>query len=620
MVAGTGLEKAEDLLHRLAIETGDGKRSDWHNNNSTVAQRAYVIDLTDLQDPPAQIFQTLFKYNQQSQKPPLVAVPVAGWKTEEDGKAESCSCVSTSRRKERLVEVYAQSFTLSPMNSAKSADLILRIAKATQIMEVFKTEEDIFFRVSAGVRITDADAYLQKKGFALPPNMPTLHVASLVGAAANGCYGPARDYGPMTTNIVEMKVIDALGQPMTLSEKENTKIFRVLRDCHLGAGFYVSEITLKNIEPKFRMQRHHVQYLDVAEVKKEMLSENRLKEEHFVAMFIPVDILSTGEHNPRLRITTMNRTDKSPTKETKCRNLQDLSDYISLITTETGEPLIDSIVHHKDLRQFFPLVLKAAAEETWGNKKETFEIGWSANILHLLRTYTELPICDINWLIQVGSANEARDVLVELLEMTEKLLQDFAEKDQYPLLNAFSRYLKGIYYHEGEGGVTPTAIDKQDQSILSFEYITFTPLVDTMAFKTLVNGVIKFLKDKGLKFHYHPGKNWPEQVSTLPQIFADKVDKKKLRNFKDAIYLLHGGKDKIAFSPFLTPQKKEFIGFSSTTGKLLEKKASGEAAKETIVAESVSQIQKQHALQRLILLAQEKDNQEIAEKAKALLK
>jgi hypothetical protein len=478
----------EKFLVNLLVEHGTTEKNTWSNNNSTLHHWTHILDLEDIKNTPSKIFASIFFYNQVSGRSPIIAVPVAGWRTEiEDERCSCLSIFSRRTREDRLVAEYAKSFSLSSFTTAKNADLILRISKAAQRMEVFTEGNERLFRVTAGVRITDADAYLHKLGLALPPNMPTLHVASLVGAAANGCYGPGRDYGPMTTNIVQMKVINAFGKEIVLSQTENSDLFRVLRDCHMGSAGFVSEITLKNIETKFLMRRHNTLYKDVLDFETKMHHANRLNNEHFMIMYIPVDIEKKDDNYPRIRVTTFERTHEAPRKETKCREHENLTDYLNLMTTEAGEPLIDLVTKSEILHPFLPFILKTAALKTYGVDEETVEVDWSASIAHVFKTYTDLPICDINWLIQVNSADEARHLLTSLLHLIEDHLKVFAGRGEYPLFNAFARYLKGVYYPEGEGGVTPTATDQPHQSILSFELISYSPLAETKAFKFLVS-------------------------------------------------------------------------------------------------------------------------------------
>lgn len=597
--------KGSNEEHLLKNLTNNAVRKEWHNNNSTLEQRAYIIDLKDIDKAPAKIINQLYQHNRQNGNQPLVAVPVAGW----DVPPVSFSlftCFSQKQMEQRLIEEYAQSFSLSPFTTAKNADLILRIAASAQKM-VLKGNQ---LTVTPGVRITDADAFLAKKGFALPFNMPTLHVASLVGAAANGCYGPGRDFGPMTSNIVKMKIINALGEKMTLSAKENPDLFGILRDCHMGVCF-VRKITFGNIQPQTLLKRRNVLFQDVQAFSKKAQEKNPLSDEHFILMYIPVDIDKTENHTPRIRVTTFKKADPSEKRDGGCCDNNDLCTYLNLMETEAGEPLIELIASSENLQKYFPIVLKAAALKTYGLHADVTEIDWSPAIAHVFSTYTDLPIDDYNWLIQVNSADEARDLLTALLQLTETHLKEFAKTEHYPLFNAFARYLKGIHYPNGEGGVAATAIDQPHRSILSFELLSYSPLANTPAFKQLVDEVVKYLNLKGYKFKYHPGKTMPENIKSLTQTFVDAIDVRKLNNYQDAVFKLHGGKQNIPFSPFLTPQKRKFIGLN----------VEGENTQENHVVSRVSpgkctKTQEQAALRKIIQLAEEHHDDKVAAHAK----
>jgi hypothetical protein len=567
-----------------------GEKSLWSNNNGTLSQYAWIVDLKDA-DNAQKIIQKLFEHNQKGNS--LVAVPVAGWDVKSAPWYFSLiTCCSTLSREHRLTREYAKSCSLSPFSTGENADIILRVGEKGQKMKVFEKAGQMLFKASAGVRITDAENYLLKKGLTFRPNVPTLHVASLVGAAANGSYGPGRDYGPLSTNIVEMKVITAAGKKMTLSSEQNAKLFNIFRDFHMGAGFFVKEITIGNIEPKFRMKRKNVLYLNAKKFERGMKKKGWMNKEHFIGMYLPVDIDKTDNHFPRIRVTTFERTDKEPSEETKYREERDFCDYINQIKTCAGEPLIDLISRSPRLHKYLPRILKFAAMKTYCFENKTTEIDWSHKIAHILRTCTDLPIHDINWLIQVDSPKQARILNVKLIKLTESYLKEEAKSDEHPILNAFSRYLKGVYYPKGKGGPVPTATDHPGSSIFSFEYITYCALAETDSFKNLVDKVINYLKKHHFTFTYHPGKHWPDGVDSLTQIYPDQA---RLKNFRKAVCQLHGGKDNIEFSPLLTPQKKRFIGLGPGSGRDADKKTTPNCTRQ----------EEDRALKRIKELAEE---------------
>lgn len=583
------------FIKNLVEKHGIKEKQLWQNNNGTVSHQAYIIDVKNLNQVD-DIISKIWNFNKNNPKqPPLVAVPVAGWAAP---APNAISILTDKGKKEALVHEYAKSFSLSPFTTGKNADVILRTSQEAQKVLVFENDKgERFITITSGCRITDIEQELAKRKLALRPHMTTLHVASWVGAASNGCYGPGKDYMSMTTDIVEMKVVTPTGKLLTLSAKENPQLFSVMRDCHLGAAFAVKELTIKGIEPDFLMKRTDLLLKDVTRFKDAMMFKDLLNKQHFIMHYIPVGMCNTEDHFPRFRISTFERTLEAPTEATKSltQEQQDNTDWENLVQTSLGEPLINGIVGSKDLQKYFDIVLELAARKTFGDKPEKVEIGPSAQTIHLLKTYTESPITDINWLIQVADVKTAQDLLVKLMSMIEEKLKIYAKDDKYPLLTIYARFLKGIYYPTGEGGIAPTAVDKEDESILSFELLSYPELQKTEAFKEIQNAVIKLLQDNQFKFKYHPGKTWPDNLTSLTQIFTDTIDKQKLANFQDAVIKLHEGKENISRSPFLTSQKKYFIGLGTEGAPTAEVRKLEEigAPQKNATIEKIAEVAKQ---------------------------
>lgn len=555
-----GIGERRNFLKNLMEKHGVKEKQRWQNNNGTVSQRAYIIDVKELTEIQ-KIISALWDFNiNHPEERPLVAVPVAGWEAPDFG------ILASVFEKESLVREYAQSFSLSSFTTGKNADVIIRISKEAQKMDVFKNEQgECFLRITPGCRITDIEQELAIRKLALKPHMTTLHVASWVGAASNGCYGPGKNYTSMTTDIVEMKVIAPSGKAYTLSDKENQKWFYLFRDCHMGAAFIVKELTIKNIEPDFLLKRTDLLLKDFEHFNDAMDFKDLLNKEHFIMHFIPVG-MNCKDHFPQFRISTFERTIELPTQTTKTldQKQQDNTDWENLSVTSLGEPLIDGIVGSKRLQKYFDVILDLAARKTFGDKLERIEIGPSAQTIHLLKTYTQSKITDINWLIQVPDVHTADKLLKKLMLMITEKLTFYAKEEKYPILTVYARFLKGISYPQGEGGVAATAVDNEGDLILSFELLSYPELQKTDAFKDIQMQVIKMLENQ-YKFKYHPGKTWPDNLTSLTEIFTDKIDMQRLNNFQNGVIELVGGKENLCHSTLLTPQKKHFIGLSEKT-------------------------------------------------------
>ena len=560
------------FLSQLMREYGVKKRTEWTNYNKTTGQTGYVLDLPNLTSAPADIFRRVFEHNKTCEGRPIRVVPVAGWKERSPlpNWMNSLLGIAFKRfRNIRWLREFSQSFSLSTLTTAKDADVILRVQRAAQKMELIQIDGRDCITVTPGVRITDADKFLSDRGFALPPNMPTLHVGSIVGTAANGCYGPARDHGSMTTNIAEMKMVTPLGKQLTLSEAENADLFYALKDFHMGAAGFVSELTLKNIEPNFLMQRQDVVCHDIAELR-DILETNPMEEhEHFLAMYIPVGINDGDDHAPRIRTTTFDRVTDPDAQITKKNYRSDSKEYKKYLRAELGEPFIDIVVDCEKLQKAFPSVLNLAARTTYGKEKTSEAVGWAADIAHVFSSYTDSPIHDVNWLIQTDSPADAQALLADLLELVEQKLKRFASDERHPLFNAFSRYLKGVHYEDGANhGPAPTAVEHAGQGVLSFELLTYTALASTPEFKELQEAVIEHLHANGHKYNWHPGKHFPESIHSVKELFDPDIRKRGLDTFRAAIAELHGGSDNLAYSPLLPPEKRAFLYGENSQGSV----------------------------------------------------
>lgn len=598
----------KNFLKKLASDHGVKEKQTWKSYNLMLTQKAYVIDCQNLEKDPADIISRVFKYNMTSGRPPVLCIPVAGWDTSKEVKNLK---KDKSYAKKQLDIEYAQSYSLSNFTTTGSTpiDFILRSGVDAHNVEILERDGKHYARIPAGMRITDVDKILFDNEFAFYPNNTTIHVVSVVGAAANGCYGPDGENGPISTKIIEIRVVDPFGNLLTLSATENQDLFRVVRDCHMGTCFFVRDI-LVEVEKQFLIKQHHVVYKDVDELKaaimmknstdQQRFKDNPINQEHFIAMYIPVE---NG-----LRISTFARTEEKPEK-ILTRDQKDCKDLTSLILTETGEPLIELIANSESLRPFFPLVLKSAALKTYGFEKNTSHIDW-ADSIHIFGTYTDVPIYDINWLIQVDSRDDACQMTLDLLTLSEKILKQEAEQKHFPLLNAFVRYTKGVSDPAGEGGIAPTTVDKASQGVIAFEFVTYASLSKTESFKNLVNEVIAYLKAHDKKFTYHYPKHMPDDINSLTQLLTDDLGKKRLNNFKQAVCDMHGGEKNIQFSPFLTPEKKRFIGLTSEDAAKLD-------VKEKV--KHITKEQERQALAKIIELAKEDENSKLVNKAKKRL-
>jgi len=516
----------------------------WRNNNTTVVEKdVCVLETTFPCLDPKQILPDLWLYNMASDLPPIVMMPVAGCHVPKGSWYDSI----LEKMKLRVKREYKQSFSLPDLTAG--AQLYLRVAQAAQKIRLFKEKGKWRLRVSAGVTVEEAEAYLHKRKLAFRfVNNPTIQKVSVVGALANDCYGPGKNHPSMTGNIAEMRVISPKGELLNLRKKGPHKnLFRIFRHRHMGAAFYVRDVVLKNITRRFRVKRTSVLYKDYKAFKKGMKENDWIGKEHFIMQFFPVDIEKEGDHFFRYRVVTFERTDEKPKKSAKPGYLKDIWTFLSLMSTEIGEPLIDLIVRSENLHVFLPYLFRLAAKTTFGSEENVVEIGWSHLMAHIFDTYTDLPIHDVNWLIDVEGEEDAQELLLKLMRVNRNHLRAAQKSEEYPIFNAFGRYYKSA---------------KTGKMVLSVELLTYPFLAKSMAYLDLEDAFLDFLDREEYKYDFHPGKHLPARLRSLPEVYANDPERmEELEIFKSAVCCLHGGEEMIRFSPILSEAKKRFLGF-----------------------------------------------------------
>lgn len=590
------LPSREAFLKNLVGEYGVKERVEWASYNGNVHRKSvYVVEIQNIDKDAAHILTEIFNYNMASKSNPIHVVPVAGWNTA-NSKTKDERIAAYVLEKE-----YANSYSFQ-RTVDKDTDVVLRIAKTAMKMKVIHKDNESFLETTPNARIRDADEFLHlsEDGYAFPPNMTTIHVISL-GGCATGTFGPSKKLGSMTTNIVAMKVINPLGKPMELSAHQNPELFHVVRDCHLGMCFFVRELTFK-IEPQYVMKRTKVLYHNMADYTQAMLNKNVIEKDHFIAMYIPVDIDKENNESYRFQITTYKRTNLVPSGLSQSQ--KDVADCVQLIKTELGEPLINCITTSKKLHKFFPLIQKQVVNTVYGSLKKSSEVDYSHRIVHPLNTYTDSELRDLCPFIMTESYEDALRIKLEILALTENTLKELAKKGSYPILNAYVRYTRGVPDSSVTGGIAPTAVDKESQGILAFEYLTYANLAETEGYKELEATLLSYLKNCERKFNFHPGKHLPFGMRSLNEILTDEIGQKRQQNFFKAFVECHEGEENIQFSPLATPEKKEFVGYKNTN-----------AIKETIFHREIPPEKQIQALHTIIPIAKQNNDHNLLNKA-----
>ncbi len=537
------------FIKALGREFGSNTPANVFNNNHTYEERAIQIELKDVSDSVSALYKKVNEHNRQKNSEPVTVIARAGYEVKGGSTSFSpWNCFTAEDRSERMEAEYAQSYSLNNQIMV-GASIYLRTGKKAQSQSL--SSDGKLYTVTSGVRITDGDKWLHEQGKAFPSDISTLHVSSFVGGSSTSSYGPKRKGGAMTANIVSMDVVNYKGDQLTLSETKNKGWFDVFRHGHFNTAFFVSRLVFNNIENSYLMVRKSFLFKNAEEFHAAMKKDNLLTRDHFIMMSIPVQ-----DGSPQIKAYVMERAQPGQKRTTGCQACIDFGAYILLEKTDLGEPLIDVISKSEELECFMPLVLKLAADQGVGTK-ESVEIDWSFAILHIFSTYTGLPLVDINWLIVCESDEEAMNLLCELKMIVDSRVNEYAKQGKHPILNKFARYIGGIFDPDCQT-ISPLAKDKETQTILSFELLSFTPIAKRRQFKELTQIVVDYLKEKRAYTRYHLGKNLPDSIKTIHDIYLSENDQKRVKSFQKGILALHD--EDITKSPHLTPERKVFWG------------------------------------------------------------
>ena len=118
--------------------------------------------------------------------------------------------------------------------------------------------------VGPGVRYGTIAPILENKGFALH-NLASLPHISVAGACTTATHGSGVKNGNLATAVAALDIVNAAGDVLTLSRKDNPDIFPGAV-VNLGALGVITKVTL-NIQPTFQVQQYVYENLLLAEMK-----------------------------------------------------------------------------------------------------------------------------------------------------------------------------------------------------------------------------------------------------------------------------------------------------------------------------------------------------------------
>ena len=197
---------------------------------------------------------------------------------------------------ERTIRVVGSGHSFSPV--VPTDDVLLSLGSYTGVTAIDRERRQATVR--AGTRLDDLNAELAGHDLALS-NMGDVDRQTISGALATGTHGTGIDLGILATQVVELRLITAEGEVVTLSPTDGD-VFRAAR-LSLGALGVVSEVTLQ-LDSAYKLrERTRTAPLDAVLDNLEPLRENH---RHFEFFWFP--------HTDTALVKTLDKTRKPETR------------------------------------------------------------------------------------------------------------------------------------------------------------------------------------------------------------------------------------------------------------------------------------------------------------------
>jgi len=199
------------------------------------------------------------------QQPPKHSTPVIGangrpvlpWSNWSGNQSCQPSERGVPRSIEQLVDLVKSSkqsircvgsgHSFSPL--VPTEETLISLARFRGLKNIYHDAKTATF--GAGTLLGQIGDPLWEQGYALN-NMPDINTQSLAGAVATSTHGTGRDFGSLSNDVTQLKMITALGETVTCNANQNAELFNAAR-ANLGALGIVTEIGMK-VREKYRLE------------------------------------------------------------------------------------------------------------------------------------------------------------------------------------------------------------------------------------------------------------------------------------------------------------------------------------------------------------------------------
>lgn len=164
-------------------------------------------------------------------------------------------------------------------------------------------EENGTVTVLGGTRLFQIGEELGKAGYS-QENLGDINVQSIAGAISTGTHGTGREFGNISTQVIEVSLVTASGELLTISETINKDYFKACL-VSLGSFGIIVKVTLRIIKsPVYIYKSEKVPYSYLEQNLEHYIETNR----HFEFYLFPYSDL--------VQVKTMNFTNRKPQRLT----------------------------------------------------------------------------------------------------------------------------------------------------------------------------------------------------------------------------------------------------------------------------------------------------------------
>lgn len=208
---------------------------------------------------------------------------------------EICSLVKEAGKLGKKIRVVGAGHSFTKL--VKTDSWLVSLDRLSGIVELDTENETV--TVLGGTRLFHLGEELAKAGYA-QENLGDINVQSIAGAISTGTHGTGKVFGNIPSQVVEMTIVTASGELMTLSETENPSYFRAGL-VSLGSFGIIVRVKLRMIKcPVYEYKSDKVLFSELLEKLDHFIEANR----HFECYLFP--------YSDSVQIKTMNMTKKQP--------------------------------------------------------------------------------------------------------------------------------------------------------------------------------------------------------------------------------------------------------------------------------------------------------------------